>query len=436
MLKNNIRPIIALVVLMSLHATVLTFLLVSMRAESLSEKIISVLLVSLVFILLAGFQLYRFVYSRTYILKRGLNNFKDGDFSERIKDPFNDGLSSLIRAYNETADALHDERISLNQRELLLDAIIQRASLIIVLSDERGRVVHENIEARKLLYQGRSMKNVDFVSILKQNADPIAQTVLNASNAIVEWDKNDTRCTYHISRSVFNINQREHTLYLFKDLTEEIGREEVKTWKKMIRVMTHELNNSLAPISSLAHSGEKSLSMGDYSSLPLIFETISSRTARLNSFLQGYSDFAKLPLPLLAAVDVADFLNSIAVQAGIKVNHHNKSQNVRFDPIQMEQVLLNLIKNAKESGSQEGEIILCSYIYSDALVFRVQDRGTGMSDRVLENSLLPFYSTKSDGTGIGLALCQEIVQAHRGWLSLKNRSSGGLSVQIKLPLDL
>ena len=237
----------------------------------------------------------------------------------------------------------------------------------------------------------------------------------------------------HLSQRHFVLNGRDHRLYLFKRLTRELTRQEVATWKKVIRVISHELNNSLAPISSLAHSGRRIARDPDPVRLDSIFATIEERAAHLKAFLEGYAQFAKLPTPRLQQVPWEPFIASLRQTVAFRGPASLPERNAHFDPVQVQQVLINLLKNAHESGSSPADIELT--VVDDGRMIRLQvlDRGSGMSEQVLNNALLPFYSTKRSGTGLGLSLCREIAEAHGGRISLTNRPEGGLAVSVWLP---
>ena len=216
-------------------------------------------------------------------------------------------------------------------------------------------------------------------------------------------------------------------------MTNELRRQEVQTWKKVIRVISHELNNSLAPVASLAHSGAELVRRGRIERLEEIFGTIEERARHLEGFIRGYARFAKLPQPLLNTVDWTNFLASLQRQIGFELESSTEGMSSRIDQAQMEQALLNLLKNAHEAGGEGSSVSVKLTRLPEWLRIEVLDRGAGMNESVLQNALVPFYSTKRNGTGLGLALTREIVEAHGGRLSMHNREGGGLCVAIQLP---
>ena len=212
-----------------------------------------------------------------------------------------------------------------------------------------------------------------------------------------------------------------------------MNAQEVATWKKVIRVIAHEINNSVAPIASLAQSGQRLAANPDEAQLRRVFGAIEERMAHLSGFVDGYSRFAKLPRPRLAAVDWRQFLLSLQPMSPFVLDGMLPSGTGYFDESQMQQVLLNLVRNAAEAGSPPDEVRVSLASSRGGWLVQVVDRGSGMSDDVLANALLPFYSTKASGTGLGLTLCREIVEAHGGTIDVGNRAGGGVAVRVWLP---
>jgi len=252
-----------------------------------------------------------------------------------------------------------------------------------------------------------------------------------------EADDDDEQ-VYHLSRRSFHLNGRPHDLLLIRLLTAELRRQEVQTWKKVIRVISHELNNSLAPIASLAHSGGELVRRGKTERLEEVFATIEDRSRHLEGFIRGYARFAKLPQPQLQNVQWKQFLAGLQLQIPFRMADIPEDLQGRVDIAQLGQALLNLLKNAHEACSEaeppNDDVELRLTRLPQWLRIEVLDRGKGMNEAVLQNALMPFYSTKRNGTGLGLALTREIVEAHGGRVSLQNRREGGLCVAIFLPV--
>lgn len=359
-------------------------------------------------------------------------SYRDGDFSFGLSWDGGGELGELVAAHNHLGDVLREQRLALVQRELLLDTMVQNTPVAMVLVDPAQRIVHGNLAARRMLGDGRRLEGRAFDELMADVPEPFREAFERGGDAMFSVGDADAEEIYHLSRRQFRLNGRRHELVLLRQLTAELRRQEVQTWKKVIRVISHELNNSLAPIASLAHSGAELLRRGQYEKLPIALSTIEERARHLEGFIRDYARFAKLPAPRTEPVPWSRFLAQLRAQVPF-TGPVEVEGVVRFDIAQMEQALLNLLKNAHESGSPADGVELHVRRLPDAWRVEVLDRGQGMNEAVLANALLPFYSTKRNGTGLGLALVREIAEAHGGRVSLANRSGGGLSVSMTLP---
>jgi nitrogen fixation/metabolism regulation signal transduction histidine kinase len=365
----------------------------------------------------------------------GIVSMRDHDFSVSIRRISNDELGDLVTAYNALGDLLRRERLDLHQRELLLDTVIQTTPLVMVLTNSAGRIVYSNIAARQLFHGGRKLEGLDFMTLLEQSPAPLREALTGNADTLFTMEVDGEPQVYHLSQRRFHLNAQPQQLLLLKQLTRELAAQEVVVWKKVIRVIAHELNNSLAPITSLAHSGQLLARQPDRAQLDRVFTTIGERAAHLASFIDGYARFAKLPTPRPAPVDWSQFMARLQGALPFHLEGALPLRQGSFDASQMQQVMINLLKNAAESGSRPDDITVCVRDRVEAFVIEVADRGTGLTENVLRDALLPFYSTKATGTGLGLTLCREIVEAHGGRLSLANRPDGspGAVVTLWLP---
>ena len=361
-----------------------------------------------------------------------VTTYRDGDYSFGLFWPHADELQDLVQAHNALGDTLREQRLSLVQRELLQDTMLQNTPVAMLLVCDGGPLVYANIAARQLLNQGKRMEGLSLQDLLELAANPLREALARGGDGLFTVATEHDEDTYHLARRSFTLNGRAHELLLLRQLTAELRRQEVKTWKKVIRVMSHELNNSLAPMASLAHSALELIRREQIERLPHILQTIEERARHLESFILGYARFAKLPTPHLEPVVWQTLVAGLQAQHHFAVPDALPAEPVWIDRAQMEQAVQNLVRNAHESGSSPEQVQLGVRRMSDGFLLEVRDRGTGMTEAVLTHALVPFYSTKRSGTGLGLALTREIIEAHGGSISLSNRDGGGLVVSLKL----
>ncbi|MFI2812345.1 MULTISPECIES: PAS domain-containing sensor histidine kinase [Microbulbifer] len=367
-------------------------------------------------------------------LEGGLLNFRDGDFSISLALKRNDQLGQIARLYNDVSEILRRERTHIYQRELLLDTVIQSSPHTLLLVDQTGRIIYANTSARHLLHSGRPINGMKLADLLQECPAELATAIESGEDGLYSYSDDEGGHSQHVSNSVFVLNAQKHRLVLIREMTRELTRAEVQVWKKVIRLISHELNNSLAPISSMAHSGKLLATQeGQTEKLVRVFDTIAERCQHLTEFTQGYARFAKLPAPSREEVNWQQLMERVEPLQPFLLCGTLPSRPGYFDPVQMEQALLNLLKNAGDAGSPPGETEIEVRTDRQGQRITVRDRGTGMGDKVLQQALLPFYSTKPGGMGLGLALCREIVEAHDGTIQLHNRTGGGLQVNLFLP---
>ncbi|MBX3725803.1 MAG: HAMP domain-containing protein [Xanthomonadales bacterium] len=359
--------------------------------------------------------------------------FKDGDFSFSLATRRRDEIGDLVAAHNALGRVLREERQALFQRELLLDTLAQNAPTALVLVNARDTIVYANSAARRLLHAGRRLEGHHLAALLEAAPAPLRDAVAERREGLFGVELGAEEEIFHLATRGFRLNGQAHRLFLIRHMTREISRQEVASWKKVLRVISHELNNSLAPISSLAHSGRELARRGEVARLDGVLATIGERAGHLAEFIRGYAAFAKLPAPRPEAIHWQPFLAKLALQYPFAVAQPLPEAPGWADPAQLGQALINLLKNAHESGSDPAAISVRVGTGPGECRIEVADAGPGMSEKVLASALVPFYSTKRSGTGLGLALAREIAEAHGGRIALSNRPGGGLLVRLSLP---
>src|SRR5512133_271712 len=353
---------------------------------------------------------------------------KESGGEELIAEP--DVTHAMLRLKQQ----LEARQRSAQQSEQLLHTLIDEAPMAILLLEDAGEIEYVNESARELFFEGKNVLRENFLSLLGDAPASLRDAVLDVQDRLFTVDVGSESESYHLAKRHFVLHGRTHTLLMVKHLTRELRQREVDVWKKLIRVLSHELNNSLAPITSLVHSARVMTSTAKSEKLERVFATIEERAKHLQDFVESYAKFARLPNPKREHVNLGDFLRHVGSLVPEAQIASPPVVTAYFDRSQLEQVIINLLKNARESGSPSDAISLEVVAAKDgATTFRVADRGCGMSEQVLANAMLPFYSTKERGSGLGLALCREVIEAHGGVIRLENRDGGGLMVTCTLP---
>lgn len=375
----------------------------------------------------SSMRVVRMVDDSLVAVEEGLRAFRDGDFSMRLAPSGGRRLTTVKQVYNGVADVLRTQRNDVYQKELLLDTILQRTPVAVVLVTSADRIVYSNAAARE--WFSARLDGMRFSEIAAGLAAPVREALAAHADTLVTVGEE----TFHLSQRMFTLNTIDHRLVLVERLTAELRRQEIAVWKNAIRVINHELNNTIAPISSMIHTARVAQERPEHRHrLGEIYATIEERLAFLRSFLESYAQFARLPAPRKEPTVWQELLDDVRALYDFRVEG-NPRESSTIDRAQMQQVLINLVKNAHESGSEISEIIVSVHRATDGTVLRVLDRGRGMPDPVLRNAFVPFYTTKPSGSGLGLPLCNEILEAHNGRLHVQARAGGGTTVTCWVP---
>lgn len=333
------------------------------------------------------------------------------------------------------ADQTLREALAQEERERLLRSLLDASPLAVILCTDAGRIVYDNETARGMFFEGKPAAGQNFLRLVANGPPAFQSALLAASDEIVGLPVDGQRETYHFARRNFSFGGEPHTLLVVRPMTREIARHDLDTLRTVVRLISHEVNNSLAPISSLVHSARLILASRErLERLDRVFATVEERSRHLSDFIAGYASLARLPRPVPQHVEWRPLLSRLSALYPHATVSAPADATGFFDPGQLEQVLINLLKNADEAGGPPEEVKLEVRSLPEAgTEICIVDRGTGFSSEAMESALLPFFTTKASGTGLGLTLVREIVQAHEGRLTLAAREGGGAAVTIWLP---
>lgn len=365
-------------------------------------------------------------------LEDGVEGFKAGDFSLRLAVEEDDELGRLAAVYNRVGETLGQERTDLRQRELILASVLEVSPTAVLLVNPVDRILVANRAARRLFNEGRSLDGLTLTEAISGCVRSLREAIEHGREGLVSNGSAGPEESFQITRQPFVLNTRRYLLLQIRDVTPQLRRQEVAVWKKVVRVVGHEINNALTPMRSLVGTGRRLVDDGDSTGhLPEILEAIEDSAAHLHRFVDGYRAVARLPEPRPEAVDIVRFLEHLQELEAFDISEETPAITAVFDPAQIQQALLNLVRNAREAGSTETTVE--ARLLGEDLVVCVSDRGPGMDQEAMLNAVLPFWSTKEAGSGVGLALCREIAEAHGGSLQLAPRGGGGLEVSLVIP---
>ena len=375
------------------------------------------------------------------VLSNVVSSLQEDDFSLRAPQAVpGDALGDLAIEINNLARALETERLGTLDVETLLRKVLAEveAAIFTLAPDNRVKLLNRAaasfVGAAEERLVDRTAEELGITDLL---VGPASETISRFSGGIEK--------RWIVRRTTFRQQGIPHRLILLSEASEALRAEERLAWQRLVRVLSHEINNSLAPIKSAARTLGRIMSNfklpeDSRHTVELGLNIISTRAEALNRFLQSYARLAKLPPPVRRPVDLKALMERVAgLENRLPIFLGPGPQlEVDVDPDQLEQVLINLIKNgvdavlARSDKYSEPAVHLEWTAAGKDLVIRILDKGIGLLDD--SNLFVPFYTTKETGSGIGLVLSRQIIEAHGGRLMIRNRQdTTGCEVEIKIP---
>lgn len=365
-----------------------------------------------------------------------LGAVREGDFSVRGRGAGSgDALGLAFREINELTETLQEQRLGALEATALLRRVLAEVEVGIFAFDAEQRLRVVNNRGERLL--GRPAER-----LLGSTAKELGLDLCFSGESIrtVELTLPQESGRFLLRRSSFRQGGFPHQLLVLSDASRALREEEHEAWRRLVRVLSHEINNSLAPISSVAGSLDQLLRRDPRPSdweddLHAGLEVIAGRSDGLRRIMASYARLAKLPPPRRGAVDVGVWIRRLAgIETRLPVEVvPGPEMVVQADGAQLEQLLINLIGNAVDAALETNGAVRTGWDRKDdALVVWVEDDGPGLADS--QNLFVPFFTTKPDGSGIGLALCRQIAEGHGGGLALRNRrDQPGCRAELWLP---
>lgn len=353
------------------------------------------------------------------------------DFTRRFVE--DDVDAELKDAFNTVLERFQDARADRDLQASYLDTVIRHVPVPLIASSHDGRLTLVNNPARRLI--GRStLTNISDLTQLDPALPELLASIDPGRQRMVEVNLRGVPAELRVSVAEVRMKGSIERIYSIENLSGELSARESSAWRNLIRVLTHEIMNTLTPVTSLAHTTMTLLDDPDATDdIREAIATIGRRSDGLMNFVSRYRELLKVPAPNIAQVPVRKLLDDVCVlmkptleNIDISVDVNPESLSVLVDSQLVEQVLINLLRNAADAlrNCPQPSINIVAGLDLGRTIIQVSDNGTGIDDEDLDQVFIPFFTTKRDGSGIGLSLCRQIMTAHGGELALSSGRDG------------
>lgn len=409
----------------------------------LKTQYLSFILAELFILLSIGFSihLYHAFIRPLNMISTGIESMKDKDFNSRFVPVGQYELDQLIDTYNKMIGQLREERIVQEEQHFFLQRLINASPSGIIILDLDDRIMSLNPAAEKLfLPQNASVAGRKLSELSGEMAAGLGELQTGEPRVI----KTDGMKSFKCQKSHFVDHGFKRHFILIEELTEQIIRAQRQAYDKVIRMMSHEINNSIGAINSILTSFltyKTQLKKGDRDDFENALLVSIERNNRLNHFIANFAEVVRIPPPLKTTCDLHQILRNIQVVMSARFEEKNITWkwnlsdvplNIDADAQQMEQVIVNILKNAIEAIGTNGEVTIGTTTASIKML-RITDNGKGFTPDIRKNLFAPFFSTKPTGQGIGLTLTREILVNHGFPFTLERNTNGYTEFRIEFP---
>lgn len=365
-----------------------------------------------------------------------LGALREGDYSIRgLSAKSGSAMAGVMREVNDLGTTLQRQRTEAVESTALLTHVMEEIGVAVFAFDPSEHVLLVNKAGERLL--GR--READMIG-QPASAFEFDEYLTGESRRLVERTIGGKRGRFEVRRASFYRDGRPHHLVVMADLSQALREEEQAAWQRIVRVLSHEINNSLTPIKSIAHSVkkiiERAAGLERQAEVVQGLSLIEERSGALGRFLRAYAQLARLPKPQPKLVQVAPLMGRIVeLEKRLAVDSHGGPEcTVIADSDQLEQLLINIVRNAVDASLEtRGRVTLGWRAMGEWLEVVIDDDGKGLPDT--SNLFVPFFTTKPNGSGIGLALSRQIAEAHGGTLTLENRQgTPGCRATLRIPV--
>ncbi|MBL3657366.1 sensor histidine kinase [Fulvivirga sediminis] len=407
-------------------------------------------LVSFWLFLFGGIILYRLI---TYLekLKTDLTSFlisiKQNDFSGNYSRLLTNKRDlDLHHAFHVITESFQNVRKEKESNYHLLQTTIEHATVPMLSYREDTNTINLINKAAKELLKKPFLQTIDALKIVNADLSTLIKNLESGQKELIKLSIDHEYLNLSVSAKQIRLEGIPYKLISLQNIKAELDEKEVESWQRLIRVLTHEIKNSAIPISTLTSvivqlitdehgnlADLTSLDKEDLNDLHLGIKTVDKRSKGLVNFINAYGELAKIPTPLLQPINSQELFNAILPlfkqeleESNIHFSLSGDSISLMIDPDLIEQVLINIIKNAKEALAQtdNAEIHIMTYLHKGQATIQINDNGPGIPQEELDNIFIPFFTTKKEGSGIGLSLSRQIMRAHKGNIEAMSTPEG------------
>mgnify|MGYP000927232100 FL=1 len=400
----------------------------SLQQEVSWKAIVVEALIIIVLIYLAFF--YRKAVRPLQNISNGMDLLREQDFSSRLRKVGQYEADRVVDIFNKMMEQLKDERLKLREQNEFLDLLIHASPMGVVVMDYDNRIASLNPSAAKIMgiLSEKAVKGRALAEIREQVLLDLSEIPMHETRTIGLYDGTIYKC----SLDSFIDRGFPRPFYLIESLTDELRRAEKKAYEKVIRMISHEVNNTTAGITSTLDTVEKELEgISDTDDMRQVMQVCIERCFTMSRFITNFADVVKIPKAELSPVNLNDmiramirFMEVLCINRNIRLSFHAHDERlpVQIDAALFEQVVLNIIKNSVESIGADGEIVITTSAHPSVL--EIADNGKGISKQVEKKLFNPFFSTKPAGQGIGLLFIREVLSQHDCHYSLRTYPDG------------